>query len=53
MSKNYDPGHNRSAVSDVRVTSCFADFDQQNGFTGIAATGAVLGLRTIELYEMT
>ena len=29
-------------MSDVRVTSCFADFDQQNGFTGIAATGAVL-----------
>ena len=35
---------NRSAVSDVRVTSCFADFDQRNGFTGIAATGAVLTL---------
>ena len=47
------PGHNRSAVSDVRVTSCFADFDQQNGFTGIAATGAVLKLRSIDLYEMT
>ena len=31
-------------MSDVRVTSCFADFDQQNGFTGIAATGAVLTL---------
>ena len=29
-------------MSDVRVTLCFADFDQQNGFTGIAATGAVL-----------
>ena len=53
VSKNYDPGHNRSAVSDVRVTSCFADFDQQNGFTGIAATGAVLKLRSIDLYEMT
>ena len=26
-------------MSDVRVTSSFADFDQQNGFTGIAATG--------------
>ena len=49
----YDPGHNKSAVSDVRVTSCFADFDQQNGFTGIAATGAVLKLRSIDLYEMT
>ena len=45
VSKNWDPGHNKSAVSDVRVTSCFADFDQQNGFTGIAATGAVLRLR--------
>ena len=27
--------------------SCFADFDQQNGFTGIAATGAVLKLRSM------
>ena len=36
-------------MSDVRVTSCFADFDQQNGFTGIAATGAVLRLRSIDL----
>ena len=53
VSKNWDPGHNRSAVSYVRVTSCFADFDQQNGFTGIAATGAVLRLRSIDLYEMT
>ena len=53
VSKNYDPGHNRSAVSDVRVTSCFADFDQQNGFAGIAATGAILKLRSIDLYEMT
>ena len=48
-----DQSHKRSAVSDVRVTSCFADFDQQNGFTGIAATGAVLKLRSIDLYEMT
>ena len=39
--------------SDDRVTSCFADFDQQNGFTGIAATGAVLKLRSVDLYEMT
>ena len=53
VSKNYDPGHNRSAVSDVRVTSCFADFDQRNGFKGIAATGAVLKLRLIDLYELT
>ena len=45
-------GH-RSAVSYVRVTSCFADFDQRNGFTGIAATGAVLKLRSIDLYEVT
>ena len=38
----------------VRVTSCFADFYQQNGLTGIAATGAVLRLRSIiDLYEMT
>ena len=41
-----------SAMSDVRVTSCFSDFDQRNGFTGIAATGAVLRLRSIDLYEM-
>ena len=48
VSKNYDPGHNSSAVSDVRVTSCFSDFDQRNGFTGIAATGAILRLRSID-----
>ena len=35
-------------MSDIGVTSCFADFDQQNGFTGIAATGAVLRLRAID-----
>ena len=40
-------------MSDVRVTSCFADFDQQKGFTEITATGAVLRLRSIDLYEMT
>ena len=37
-------------MSDVRVTSCFADFDQQNWFTGIAFTGAVLKLRSIDLW---
>ena len=31
-------------MSDVRVTSCFADFDQQNGFTGIAAVVTVQSL---------
>ena len=43
-------GHIRSAVSDVRVTSCSADFDQQKRLTGITATGAVLKLRSIDLY---
>ena len=40
--KNSVPGHNRSAVSDVRVMSCSADFDQQKGLTGNATKGAVL-----------
>ena len=29
VSKNYVPRHNRPAVSDVRVTSCSADFEQK------------------------
>ena len=47
--KNKVPGHNGSAVCDVRVTSFSADFDQQKGFTGITVTGEVLKLRSFDL----
>ena len=29
VAKNQIPGHNRSAVIDFRVTSCFAAFDKK------------------------
>ena len=32
VSKSQIGGHNGSAVSDVRMTLCFADFDKQQGF---------------------
>ena len=34
-------------MSDVRVTSSFADFDQQKGLTENATNGAVLKLQAI------
>ena len=54
VSKNLVPRHNRSAVNDVRVTSCSAGFDKNKGWrlTGIVTTGAVLKLRSIVLYEI-
>ena len=36
------PASSIIAVSDVRVTSCSVDFDQQKGITGITANDAVL-----------
>ena len=49
--KKIDRGPDRSAVSDVRVTSCFADFDQKQGFAGIAVTDTGFKIESNVLYE--
>ena len=33
LTKNQAASHYASAANDIRLTSCFADFDQQQGFT--------------------
>ena len=38
-------------MSDVRVTSCFADFDQKQGFAGTAVTDTGFKLESNVLYK--
>ena len=49
--KKNNRGPDRSAVSDVRVASCFADFDKRHGFAGIAATDTGFKLESSVFYE--
>ena len=49
--KKIDRGPDRPAVSDVRVTSCFADFDQKQGFAGTAVTDTGFKLESNVLYK--
>ena len=57
MTKHQVAGHNRSVVNDVRMTSCFADFDQNMGLretlTRAQFKATILKLRSIVLHEMT
>ena len=46
-----DRGPDRPAVSDVRVTSCFADFDLKQGFAGTAVTDTWFKLESNVPYE--
>ena len=46
-----DRGPDRPAVSDVRVTSCFVDFDQKQGFAGTAVTDTGFKLESNVLYK--
>ena len=47
LTKNQVEGHERSVGNDVRVALCFADSNQNLGFTGNTATGAVFKLGLI------